>query len=119
MSGIVTTIPSTSRLGHEKDLRFRWKRDFLFDPIPFDTVFRKILVESCTKDPTSSDVLYVGALAAPFTVNKTPEATSKALANRKELGSILPADGGDCEDLLSRSADAGVDIDYLAYSTSG
>jgi transaldolase len=32
----------------------------------------------------------------------------------KELGSILPADGGDCEDLLSRFADAGVDIDSLA-----
>jgi transaldolase len=43
-----------------------------------------------------------------------PEATLKALANHKELGSILPADGGDCEVVLSRLADAGVNVDTLA-----
>ena len=75
---------------------------------------RLLWASTGTKDPTASDVLYVKALAAPFTVNTMPEATLKALANRKELGSILPADGGDCEDLLSRFADAGVDIDSLA-----
>ena len=53
-------------------------------------------------------------LAAPFTVNTMPEATLKALANRKELGSILPADGGDCEEVLSRFAEAGINIDALA-----
>jgi len=47
-----------------------------------------------TKDPTASDVLYVKALAAPFTVNTMPESILKALANREELGPILPADGG-------------------------
>jgi len=54
------------------------------------------------------------ALAAPFTVNTMPESTLKALANRKELGSILPADGGDCEEVLSRFAEAGINIDALA-----
>jgi transaldolase len=67
-----------------------------------------------TKDPTASDVLYVKALAAPFTVNTMPEATLKALTDRKQLGSILPADGGDCENVLSRFANAGIDIDSLA-----
>jgi transaldolase len=43
-----------------------------------------------------------------------PEATLKALANRKELGSILPADGGDSEEVLSRFAEAGINMDGLA-----
>ena len=43
-----------------------------------------------------------------------PEATLKALANHKELGSILPADGGDCEEVLARFADAGIDVNTLA-----
>ncbi len=54
------------------------------------------------------------ALAAPFTVNTMPEATLKALANHKELGSILPADGGDCEKVLSQFAKAGFEVDALA-----
>ena len=75
---------------------------------------RLLWASTGTKDPTASDVLYVKALAAPFTVNTMPEATLKALANRKELGSILPADGGDCEEVLSQFASAGVNIDSLA-----
>jgi len=45
------------------------------------------------------DVLYVKALAAPFTVNTMPEATLKALAEHGEVGALLPADGGDCEEI--------------------
>ena len=67
-----------------------------------------------TKDPSASDVLYVKALAAPFTVNTMPEATLKALADHGELHTILPADGGDSEDVLAQFAKAGVDIDGLA-----
>jgi len=55
-----------------------------------------------TKDPRASDVLYVKALAAPFTVNTMPEATLKALAGHKQLASILPADGGDCDQVLAQ-----------------
>jgi transaldolase len=55
-----------------------------------------------TKDPKASDILYVKSLAAPFTVNTMPEATLKALAEHTELGSILPADGGDCEEMLAQ-----------------
>jgi transaldolase len=58
--------------------------------------------------------LYVKSLAAPFTVNTMPEATLKSLAEHTELGSILPADGGDCEEVLAQFAKAGIDIDALA-----
>jgi transaldolase len=67
-----------------------------------------------TKDPKASDILYVKALAAAFTVDTMPEATLNALAKYTELGSVLPADGGDCETVLAEFARAGVDIDALA-----
>ena len=38
----------------------------------------------------------------------------KALADHGELGTILPADGGDCEEVLGRFAKAGIDVDALA-----
>ena len=88
----------------------RWHRIYNAGAYPQ----RLLWASTGTKDPMASDVLYVKALAAPFTVNTMPESTLKALANRKELGSILPADGGDCEEVLSRFAEAGVNIDGLA-----
>jgi transaldolase len=88
----------------------RWHRIYNAGAYPQ----RLLWASTGTKDPTASDVLYVKALAAPFTVNTMPESTLKALANRKELGSILPADGGDCEEVLSRFAEAGINADGLA-----
>ena len=67
-----------------------------------------------TKDPKASDILYVKALAAPFTVNTMPEATLKALATHTDLGELLPTDGGNCEEVLGQFARAGIDIDALA-----
>ena len=58
---------------------------------------RLLWASTGTKDPKASDVLYIKALAAPFTVNTMPEGTLKALADHGEVGSVLPADGGDCE----------------------
>ena len=75
---------------------------------------RLLWASTGTKDPKASDILYVKALAAPFTVNTMPEATLKALAEHTELGSILPADGGDCEDVLAQFGKAGIDVDALA-----
>ena len=43
-----------------------------------------------------------------------PEGTLKALADHGELGEILPADGGDCEEVLAQFAKAGIDVDALA-----
>ena len=75
---------------------------------------RLLWASTGTKDPEASDILYVKALAAPFTINTMPEETLKGLAEHGELGSILPRDGGDCEDVLGRFATAGVDVDALA-----
>jgi transaldolase len=75
---------------------------------------RLLWASTGTKDPHASDVLYVKALAAPFTVNTMPEGTLKALADHGELGAIVPTDGGDCEAVLAEFAKAGVDVDALA-----
>ena len=88
----------------------RWHRIYNAGAYPQ----RLLWASTGTKDPTASEVLYVKALAAPFTVNTMPEATLKALANQKELGSILPADGGDCEEALSQFASTGISVDSLA-----
>jgi transaldolase len=88
----------------------RWHRIYNAGAYPQ----RLLWASTGTKDPTASEVLYVKALAAPFTVNTMPEATLKALANQKELGSILPADGGDCEEVLSQFASAGISVGSLA-----
>ena len=74
---------------------------------------RLLWASTGTKDPKASDVLYIKGLAAPFTVNTMPEGTLKALADHGELGPILPADGGDCEEVLEKFAKAGIDIDAL------
>jgi transaldolase len=88
----------------------RWRRAYNAGARPQ----RPLWASTGTKDPQASDVLYVKALAAPFTVNTMPEATLKALADHGELSGILPADGGDCEEVLAQFAKAGVDIDALA-----
>jgi len=75
---------------------------------------RLLWASTGTKDPKASDVLYVKALAAPLTVNTMPEATLQALADHGEIGSILPANGGDCEEVLAQFQKAGIDIDRLA-----
>ncbi len=75
---------------------------------------RLLWASTGTKDPKASDMLYVKALASPFTVNTMPEATLKALADHGDVGAILRADGGDCEQVLAQFAKAGVDVEALA-----
>jgi transaldolase len=75
---------------------------------------RLLLASTGTKDPKASDILYVKALAAPFTVNTIPEATLKAFAAHGEIGEPMPPDGGDCETVLSEFARAGIDVGALA-----
>src|SRR5256714_5108408 len=88
----------------------RWQRAYNAGARPQ----RLLWASTGTKDPKASDILYVKALAAPFTVNTMPEATLKALAEHTELGSILPADGGDCEEVLAQFTKAGIDVNALA-----
>src|SRR5271167_2336135 len=84
----------------------RWQRAFNAGARPQ----RLLWASTGTKNPKASDVLYIKALAAPFTVNTMPEATLKAFADHGEIGPMLPADGGNCEEVLARFASAGIDI---------
>jgi len=88
----------------------RWQRSYNAGARPQ----RLLWASTGTKDPKASDVLYIKALAAPFTVNTMPEATLKALADHGELSEIMSADGGNCEEVLAQFGKAGIDVDALA-----
>jgi transaldolase len=75
---------------------------------------RLLFASTSTKDPRSPDTMYVTALAAPNTVNTMPDETLLAFADHGAVGSILAADGGDCEKVLAEYASAGIDPDALA-----
>ena len=75
---------------------------------------RLLWASTGVKDPQASPVLYVKALAAPFTIDTMPEGTLKALAEETELGSIMAANGGDCDQVLAEFTAAGIDIEALA-----
>ena len=42
-----------------------------------------------------------------------PEGTLKALATHTDLGELLPADGGNCEEVIAQFTKAGIDVDAL------
>jgi transaldolase len=88
----------------------RWQRVYNAGARPQ----RLLWASTGTKDPKASDVLYIKALAAPFTVNTMPEGTLKALADHGEISEIMSADGGDCEAVLDQFAKAGIDVYALA-----
>jgi transaldolase len=95
-------------------------RELLGSP-PWQRIFnagarpqRLLWASTGTKDPKTSDVLYVKALAAPFTVNTMPEATLKALADHGDVNEIMSADGGDYAIVLDEFATAGIDLWELA-----
>ena len=80
---------------------------------------RLLWASTGTKDPEASDVLYIKGLAAPFTISTVPEATLKAFADHGEVGDLLATDGGDCEEVLTRFQQAGIDLDALAAQLQG
>jgi transaldolase len=88
----------------------RWQRIYNAGARPQ----RLLWASTGTKDPHASDVLYIKALAAPFTVNTIPEATLNALADHGELSGLLPVDGGTSKEVLAQFAAAGVDLQALA-----
>lgn len=88
----------------------RWLRVYNFGARPQ----RLLWASTGTKAPQASDILYIKALAAPFTVNTMPEETLKTFAEHEEVGASLSADGGDGEDILTQFARSGIDIDALA-----
>ena len=88
----------------------RWQRAFNFGARPQ----RLLWASTGTKDPKASDVLYIQALASPFTVNTMPEGTLKAMYDHGEVGAAMAPDGGDCDAVLAQFAQAGIDVDALA-----
>jgi transaldolase len=75
---------------------------------------RLLWASTGTKDPNASDTLYIEAFASPFTVNTMPEPTLKAFADHGEVGDLMPADGGNSEQVLKEFEDAGIDVGALA-----
>jgi len=75
---------------------------------------RLLWASTSTKNPAAPDVLYVSALAAPFTINTMPEATLAAFADHGQIGDLMPPDGGDADATLSVFADACIDHHALA-----
>lgn len=88
----------------------RWQRVYNAGARPQ----RLLWASTGTKDPNASDVLYIRKLAAPFTVNTMPEGTLRALAEHGEIDELLPANGGDSDEVLARFAAAGVEVYALA-----
>jgi transaldolase len=88
----------------------QWQRAFNFGARPQ----RLLWASTGTKDPKASDVLYIQALASPFTVNTMPENTLKALHDHGNIATTMPTDGGDCEPVLAQFGRAGIDVDALA-----
>src|SRR5438552_1789278 len=80
----------------------RWQRVYNVGARPQ----RLLWASTGTKDPKASDILYIKALAAPFTVNTMPEGTLKALADHGEVGPPLPVDGCDAAITVAEFAKA-------------
>ena len=120
---VATKVPAAlvNRLGIAMGRRvYRAYRDLLASPRYMRVqnagarAQRLLFASTGTKDPKASDILYVEALAAPYTVNTMPDATLNAFADHGGADAPIPADGGDCEAVLTQFVSAGVDIDELA-----
>jgi transaldolase len=75
---------------------------------------RLLWASTGTKDPEAPDVLYVEALAAPFTINTIPDKTLKAFDEHGAVGELMPADGGDAEEVLAEFSKVGINRSELA-----
>ncbi len=75
---------------------------------------RLLFASTSTKDPKAPDVLYVGALGAPNTINTMPEETLLAFAEHGAADHVISRDGGDSEQVLVAFIRAGIDVAALA-----
>ena len=75
---------------------------------------RLLWASTGSKDPKASDILYVKALAAPFTVNTMPQATLRAFADHGEIDSFISSEVEDAEQVFNQLAKAGIQVDELA-----
>jgi transaldolase len=88
----------------------RWQRIYNSGARPQ----RLLWASTGVKDPGASDITYIKALAAPFTVVTLPEPTLAAFADHGEIVGLMRADGGTCEQTLAKLVAAGVDLYGLA-----
>jgi transaldolase len=88
----------------------RWQRAYNAGVRPQ----RLLWASTGTKDAKASDVMYISALAAPFTVNTMPEGTLKALADHGSIGPAMNVDNSTAEKTLYAFASAGINVDALA-----
>jgi len=71
---------------------------------------RLLFASTGTKDPKAYDVLYIGALAAPNTVNTMPEETLLAFGEHGRVSGVIPRGGGDCEQVIAEFGRVGIDV---------
>jgi transaldolase len=71
---------------------------------------RPLWASTGTKDPSSSDVLYVEELIAPGVVNTMPEATLRAFADHGDATRTFPPDPRWPEETLRRVHEEGIDL---------
>ena len=76
-------------------------------------VQRLLFASTGTKDPRAPDILYIGALAAPNTINTMPEETLLAFSEHGRVGGVIPRNGGDCEQVLAEFRSVGIDVAKL------
>lgn len=88
----------------------RWQRIYNAGARPQ----RLLWASTGTKDPTASDVMYIRALTAQFTIITMPESTLNAVGDHGEITTLLRADGGTCEETLAAFIAAGIDLYALA-----
>jgi transaldolase len=88
----------------------RWQRIYNAGARPQ----RLLWASTGVKDPAASDLMYVKALTAQFTVITMPERTLRAVADHGEITTLLRADGGTCEKTLREFTAAGIDLYALA-----
>ena len=88
----------------------RWQRIYNAGARPQ----RLLWASTGAKDPGASDITYIKALTAQFTVITMPQPTLEAFADHGEIVSLMRADGGSCELTLAKLTAAGVDVYELA-----
>jgi len=104
-------VAETTYAGHRDLLNsYRWQRLENCGARPQ----RLLFASTGTKDPRASNTLYIGALAAPNTVNTMPEETLLLFADHGEVGGVLRRDGDSASEILTGIAKTGIDLDTLA-----
>ena len=75
---------------------------------------RLLWASTGTKDPAESDIFYIRALVAPYTINTMPDDTLLAFVDHGEIRSQIPDDGKDANEVVAAFEKAGIGYDQLA-----